>query len=208
MSLKYLTVLAVLGLTTQAASENGTYTPPTNCELSAIRENANATGVAAFAGVVVDGPNGEIRSDLSSNWSISSTVTDDGDPSGRSASLSFWLDTSATVGTNETSLPYDTCIIQLVAAPQDGDGCVSADCSEALSEFYRNSARAIARQIGQDGGPTDRSDACDNLVTLQAPDECRDSSRDGSWGSVISSGMAFVAPEYISYLHSPTQRFQ
>ena len=198
MSLKYLTVLAVLGLATQAAWQDGTYTSPTNCELSAIRDNANATGVAPFPGVVMDGPNGEIRSDSSSNWSISTTVTDYGDPSGRGTSLSFWLDTSATVGTNESTLPYETCIIQLVGVPKDGDGCVSAGCSESLSEYYRNSARSIARQIGQEAGPTDRSDACWNLVTLQAPAECKDSSRDGSWVSAISSGMAFAAPKCFS----------
>ncbi|ERF72022.1 hypothetical protein EPUS_08416 [Endocarpon pusillum Z07020] len=195
MSLNYLTVLAVLGLTTQAACQNGTYTPPTNCDLSAIRDNANATGVAPFPGVMVDGPNGEIRSDPSSNWSISSTVTDHGDPSGRGTSLRLWLDTSATVGTNESTLPYDTCIIQLGGRPTDRDGCISAGCSEALSEYYRNSARSIARQIGQDGGPTDRFDACHNLVNLQAPDECEDSSSDGSWGSAFSIAPSSLNPD-------------
>ncbi|KAF7510656.1 hypothetical protein GJ744_006268 [Endocarpon pusillum] len=46
--------LLFLGLTTQAAWQDAKYTPPTNWELSAIRDNANATGVASFPGVMVD----------------------------------------------------------------------------------------------------------------------------------------------------------
>lgn len=205
MGLTYLTVLAVLGLTTQAAGQNGTSTSPTNCELSAILDNANATGVAPFPGVMVDGPNGEIRSDPTSNWSISSTVTDLGNPSGQGTSLSFWLDTSATVGTNESTLPYDTCFLQLGGVPSDGDGCVSAGCAEALGEYYRDSARSIARQIGLVGGPSDRFDACSNLLSLQAPDECRDSSRDDSGVSIFSIGMPFAALNtFLSFCSHPS----
>jgi hypothetical protein len=188
MNLNYFAALALLSLVTQATCRNSIYTPPTNCEISAIRDNANATGVAPFPGIVIDGPNGEIRSDPTPNWSISTTVTDEGDPSGQSTRLNFWLDTSATVDTNTTTLPYDTCIMLLAGAPQDGDGCISAGCSEALREYYKNSAIFLAGQIGKDGGFSDRSYACQSLVTLKAPDECKSSSGNGAWNGVISSG--------------------
>lgn len=134
----------------------------------------NATGAAVFAGMIVDDSASKISSDPSSNWSISTTMTAHGDPSGQ----------------------------QLIGAPQDGDACFSASCSEALSREYTAGAMRTAAQIRQISASfDDEFGACQNLVHLKAPDECKGSSTDGSRGGVISTGMA-SAP-YIFYSFFP-----
>ena len=195
---KYIAALTLLALTTQAAWQNGTYIPPSNCELAASDDAANATGSTPIAGVRVDKSTGNITSDPSSNWSFGASLTEYTNSSSNEPNLEFWLDSSATVGTNDTVLPYNSCVVVLVGAPQrnNADACLSKSCVDALTKQYQSGAQQIAIQMHQSNtASVDAQEGCHDLITLIAPDECKGftpasaSKNRASWGSSISTCM-------------------
>lgn len=218
MILTYLAAaLTLLTLPTQAAWNNGTWTPPSNCESAALVAAANATGFTSIAGIRVDDSTGKISSDSTLNWTVSASLSEDSRAT--QANLAFRLDTSATISTNATTLPYNPCIVFLVGAPQrgrGGDGCLSVKCTEALAKQYKSAAMMIVQQRRQNNPAyNDAEDVCSRMVTLTTPDECKDetgnaksSSGDGSWGSTISTGRHYCSlpppppPPLLLFLHS------
>jgi hypothetical protein len=201
MILKYIATLALLTLTTQAVWENGTWTPPTNCDISALLDNANATGSASIAGTVFDNSTGKIGNDSLSNWTFSVSLTEiTTSSSSKEGLIDFWIDTSATIGTNETILPYNACVIVLSGAPQRGDSCLNEACLQALTNQYKSEAMMIVDQRRQRNSAYDSAqEVCSNILTIQAPEECRDFATESSaddfiWGAAISSCMASPVP--------------
>jgi hypothetical protein len=197
MILKYIATLALLTLMTQAAWENGTWTPPTNCEISALLDNANATGSTSIAGTVFDNSTGKISNDSLSNWTFTVSLTEiTTTSSSKEGLIDFWIDTSATVGTNETLLPYNACVILLSGAPQRGDSCLNEECLQALTNQYKSEAMMTVEQRRQGNPAYDGAqEVCSNMLTIKAPEECRDFATEGSadnfaWGAAISSCMA------------------
>lgn len=185
--INHLGALALLALTTRAASTNGT-----DCKQSSTLESFNATGTTSFAGVRYDGVTGKISNDTSANWTFGATVMQ---KQAGFVSQGSFLDTSATVGINDTSLPYNGCLIVLSGSLQSGDECLSPGCIAALEQQFRDQALRIARnELGSRGSDETVDGVCGTMNSVQAPDACKDSttaSQDdsASWGSVVSFGM-------------------
>lgn len=170
----HLAVFAFLTLITHAASQNGTLTPSSNCELAASLDAANATGSTAFPGILFDQSTGEITSTPLSNWSLIVSLTEINTSStSKEGIINYRLDTSSTVGTNDTNLPYNACVIVWTGVSEPGDACLRPNCLEALTRQYQASARQIAEQMRQNNRAyIYEEDVCRNLLTTNAPEEC------------------------------------
>lgn len=165
-----------LALTTRADWSNGTWIPPTNCEVAASLGAANATGSTSFPGVVFDQSTGEISSTPSSNWSLIVSLTEiTTSSSSKEGLINYLLDTSSTLTTNATTLPYNACVIVWISESERGNACRSPTCLEALTRQYEASARQVAEQMRQGNSAyTDARDVCNNMLSMDSPDECGD----------------------------------
>ncbi|KAI9711149.1 MAG: hypothetical protein M1812_007253 [Candelaria pacifica] len=208
--------LALFTITSQSApTANSTSPPnpinpfqdPSNCSLSTSYETANASFSYSIASVGISKNSIDSQDPLhSTNWTLSTTISQSPADSRFRTRQDFWLDTSSTLSPNSTSVPWNGCVTvfkglaQSVSEQgQNDDGSCSSllgkECATALQDQFRAAARGVSDGDRRQSG----AEACMSVAgaAMMVPPSCRSKTgllADEGWGLVMSSGIPNFTP--------------
>lgn len=144
-------LIPIFAFTLLVTTSHAQQSSDSTCSKVSEFSNLNATGSASLLGVRFDNATGEIASDPSRNWTISTTVSETSHPQGSESHLRFWSNTPDLKRAGSPPPAYNACLIMISSLQQPNDACLSPDCLAALENQYAEYARDLARSTGPAG---------------------------------------------------------